>query len=53
MAMVVVRPDVVRQFERPYEWANLCVGTDPNAWGPARRRRTLSPQLRRSRKHAL
>lgn len=44
MAIVVVRPDEVRKFQRPADWAGLCNGLNVNEVGPARR--TLPPQAR-------
>lgn len=37
LAVVVVRPDVMKGFAQPDEWKGLCAGTDTNEIGPAKR----------------
>jgi len=46
LALIVVRPDEVRKFQKPAEWLGLCKGLDPNEIGPARR--AIPPQARNS-----
>ncbi|WVQ82717.1 hypothetical protein IAT38_004849 [Cryptococcus sp. DSM 104549] len=41
LAAVIVQPEAITQSLRPADWTGLCAGTDPNAFGPARR--SLSP----------
>ncbi|EIW68417.1 multi-copper oxidase laccase-like protein [Tremella mesenterica DSM 1558] len=35
LAAVVIRPDVIKEIDRPSAWLDLCKGTDRNAIGPA------------------
>ncbi|WVQ90651.1 hypothetical protein IAS59_004432 [Cryptococcus gattii] len=37
LAVVVVQPQEIEQIRWPQPWLDLCNGTDPNAFGPARR----------------
>ncbi|WVN86158.1 uncharacterized protein L203_101319 [Cryptococcus depauperatus CBS 7841] len=34
LAAVVVQPEAIKEINLPDAWSDLCVGTDPNAWGP-------------------
>ncbi|KAL7422408.1 hypothetical protein Q5752_003054 [Cryptotrichosporon argae] len=45
LAAVVVQPAAVMQIARPADWQQLCYGTDPNAYGPDRKR-AYPPQAR-------
>lgn len=49
LAMIIVRPDTVMKDVNGDGWSDLCYGTDPNAWGPQKRRfgRFMPPQARK------
>lgn len=43
LAVVVVKQDEMRAFDRPADWSALCDGQDPNLIGPARRESGYMP----------